>query len=106
MTRLPPIVRVQTGEHVNLISSCSTRAQKHFLHPEYRSAIFTHSPAQLEIAKTVTEEVQKKHFDPKGEKIVTEIREAGEWWDAEQYHQKYLERNPTGYQCPTHRLHW
>ena len=33
---------------------------------EYRSAIFYHTPEQLEIAKRVTEEVQKKHFDPIG----------------------------------------
>ncbi|KAI0712716.1 peptide methionine sulfoxide reductase [Cerioporus squamosus] len=73
---------------------------------QYRSAIFYHTPEQLEIAKRVTEEVQKKHFDPIGKKIVTEIVPAGPWWDAEEYHQKYLHKNPTGYQCPTHRLHW
>jgi hypothetical protein len=33
---------------------------------EYRSAIFTNSDAQAEIAKRVTEEVQAKHFTPKG----------------------------------------
>ncbi|KAJ6532872.1 peptide methionine sulfoxide reductase MsrA [Mycena vulgaris] len=43
---------------------------------------------------------------PKGTKIVSEIHEAGPWWDAETYHQLYLFKNPTGYQCPTHRLHW
>jgi peptide-methionine (S)-S-oxide reductase len=50
---------------------------------EYRSAIFTHTPEQLQTAKSVTEEVQKKHFDPKGLRIVTEIAEAAEWYDAE-----------------------
>jgi peptide-methionine (S)-S-oxide reductase len=73
---------------------------------EYRSAIFAHSAEQLATAKRVTEEVQAKHFDPHGKKIVTEILEAGPWWDAEEYHQLYLFRNPSGYQCPTHRLHW
>ena len=34
---------------------------------EYRSAIFTTSEAQAETAKLVTEEVQAKHFTPKGE---------------------------------------
>lgn len=33
---------------------------------EYRTVIFYHSPEQLEIAKRVTEEVQKQHFDPNG----------------------------------------
>ncbi|EMD35158.1 hypothetical protein CERSUDRAFT_116630 [Gelatoporia subvermispora B] len=73
---------------------------------QYRSAIFYNTPEQLEIAKRVTEEVQKKHFDPKGQKIVTDIVPAGPWYDAEEYHQEYLLKNPTGYHCPTHRLHW
>jgi len=73
---------------------------------QYRSAIFTHSPTQHEIAKRVTAEVQEKHFTPKGTKIVTEILEAGPWWNAEDYHQLYLFKNPSGYQCPTHRLQW
>jgi peptide-methionine (S)-S-oxide reductase len=54
----------------------------------------------------VTEEIQAKHFTPNGKKIVTEILEAKQWWDAEDYHQLYLYKNPSGYQCPTHRLHW
>ncbi|KIK61541.1 hypothetical protein GYMLUDRAFT_42537 [Collybiopsis luxurians FD-317 M1] len=73
---------------------------------QYRSAIFTHSPEQLEVAKKATSEVQDKHFTPRGEKIVTQIVEAGPWYDAEQYHQLYLFKNPNGYQCATHRLHW
>jgi len=73
---------------------------------QYRSAIFTTSEAQAETAKLVTEEVQAKHFTPKGKKIVTEILSAGQWWNAEDYHQMYLFKNPSGYQCPTHRLHW
>ncbi|KAL6303371.1 peptide methionine sulfoxide reductase [Sparassis latifolia] len=73
---------------------------------QYRSAIFYHSPEQFDIAKRVTEEVQKKHFDPIGKKIVTQIVPAGPWYDAEEYHQEYLHKNPSGYQCPTHHLHW
>ncbi|KAF5369207.1 hypothetical protein D9757_010042 [Collybiopsis confluens] len=80
--------------------------QGHDRGTQYRSAIFTHSHAQLETAKKVTAEIQEKHFAAKGEKIVTEIVEAGRWYDAEQYHQLYLFKNPSGYQCATHRLHW
>ncbi|KAF9519206.1 hypothetical protein BS47DRAFT_1375136 [Hydnum rufescens UP504] len=71
---------------------------------QYRSAIFYHSPDQKAIAEAVTAEVQKKHIA--GKTIVTEITEADQWWDAEDYHQEYLFKNPHGYQCPTHRLHW
>jgi peptide-methionine (S)-S-oxide reductase len=73
---------------------------------EYRSAIFFNTPDQETIARRVTAEVQAKHFDPKGEKIVTEIKPASTWYDAEDYHQEYLFKNPSGYQCPTHHLHW
>ncbi|THU97046.1 peptide methionine sulfoxide reductase [Dendrothele bispora CBS 962.96] len=73
---------------------------------QYRSAIFYTTPDQLEVAKRVTAEVQEKHFTAKSQKIATEIVQAGQWWDAEDYHQLYLFKNPTGYQCPTHRLHW
>ncbi|KAI0076870.1 peptide methionine sulfoxide reductase [Panus rudis PR-1116 ss-1] len=73
---------------------------------QYRSAIFYHTPEQKAIAERVTEEVQKKHFDPVGKKIATQIVPAGPWYDAEEYHQEYLHKNPSGYQCPTHRLHW
>jgi peptide-methionine (S)-S-oxide reductase len=73
---------------------------------EYRSAIFTHSPEQVETAKRVTAEVQAKYFDPKGQKIVTTIEPATAWYDAEDYHQEYLFKNPNGYQCATHRLWW
>jgi len=75
---------------------------------QYRSAIFTHTPEQLEIAKKVTQEVQAKYFDARGKKIATQIEDANEndWYTAEQYHQKYLDNNPGGYECPTHVLHW
>ncbi len=32
----------------------------------------------------------------------TEVLEAGQWWDAEAYHQLYLDKNPGGYECPAH----
>ncbi|KAF8717944.1 hypothetical protein AX14_012066 [Amanita brunnescens Koide BX004] len=73
---------------------------------QYRSAIFYNTPEQKAIAERVTKAVQDKHFTPTGKRIVTEIVEAGPWWDAEDYHQLYLFKNPDGYQCPTHRLHW
>ncbi|KAG0311445.1 Peptide-methionine (S)-S-oxide reductase [Dissophora globulifera] len=70
----------------------------------YRSAIFYHSLEQELIAKRVTGEVQNEHYQ--GQKIVTLIVPASEWYDAEEYHQKYLEKNPEGYACPTHFLRW
>ncbi|KAL7414112.1 protein-methionine-S-oxide reductase [Mrakia frigida] len=73
---------------------------------QYRSAIFTTTPEQYAIAQQVRDEVQEKYFTPKGKKIVTQIEKAGTWYDAEAYHQLYLDVNPDGYTCPTHKLYW
>ncbi|KAF8599636.1 peptide methionine sulfoxide reductase [Ceratobasidium sp. AG-I] len=73
---------------------------------QYRSVIFTHTPEQEHIARRVTTDIQAKHFDPVGKRIVTTILPAGEWYSAEEDHQMYLFKNPNGYQCETHRLHW
>jgi peptide-methionine (S)-S-oxide reductase len=66
---------------------------------QYRSAIFYYNEEQERIAKDITEKVQKEWW--KNGKITTEILPAGEWWDAETYHQHYLEVNEGGYTCPS-----
>ncbi|KAF2093614.1 PMSR-domain-containing protein [Rhizodiscina lignyota] len=68
---------------------------------QYRSAIFFHDAEQETIAKDVTEKANKQWY--KG-KIATEVIPAGEWYDAETYHQLYLDKNPGGYECPSHFL--
>ncbi|KAL6887710.1 peptide methionine sulfoxide reductase MsrA [Trichoderma longibrachiatum] len=69
--------------------------------PQYRSGIYFHSPEQERVAREVTEKVNSQWW---GGKVVTEIVPAGKWWTAEEYHQLYLERNPDGYECPSHYL--
>jgi methionine-S-sulfoxide reductase len=64
---------------------------------QYRSAIFYHSDAQKQAAERVKERVNKAGKWPKP--IVTEITKASEFWPAEDYHQKYLIKNPNGYNC-------
>ncbi|CAL8582871.1 Peptide methionine sulfoxide reductase [Xanthoria parietina] len=67
---------------------------------QYRSAVFYHSPEQERAAKEVTAKAQEQWWT--SGKISTEILEAGQWWDAETYHQLYLHKNPGGYECPAH----
>jgi peptide methionine sulfoxide reductase msrA/msrB len=64
---------------------------------QYRSAIFFTSPNQREVAESVKSRVDKsgKWSAP----IVTEIVAAGTFTPAEDYHQKYLQKNPGGYTC-------
>lgn len=70
---------------------------------QYRSAIFYHSQEQKEIAEKVKNDCQSMSFF-QGRSIVTEIVPATKFWRAESYHQKYLEKNPSGY-C-NHRIRW
>jgi len=55
---------------------------------QYRSAIFYHSEEQKKIAEQSKENKQKQY----NKKIVTEIIPAQEFYPAEEYHQKYLEK--------------
>ena len=64
---------------------------------QYRSAIFYTSDAQRKAAEDV-----KARWDKSGKfrrPIVTEITRAGKFHPAEEYHQKYLVKNPGGYTC-------
>ena len=56
---------------------------------QYRSGIYYHDEDQARIARDVTERVQKEWW--KDGKVSTEIAPVAEWWDAEAYHQKYLD---------------
>ena len=58
---------------------------------QYRSAVFFHSPGQREAAERTKEAVQAKLHWPK--KVVTEIVPAPEFYEAEDYHQQYLEKS-------------
>jgi peptide methionine sulfoxide reductase msrA/msrB len=64
---------------------------------QYRSAIFTTSPEQKQIAEEVKARVGRsgKWSRP----IVTEIVAAGAFTPAEDYHQDYLKKHPGGYTC-------
>ena len=56
---------------------------------QYRSAIFTHSPKQAEIAAESKARAQAQFGKP----IATEIEPAPTFWPAEEYHQQYLVKN-------------
>jgi len=64
---------------------------------QYRSAIFYKSPQQQAIAERVKLTVDKSG-KWKGA-VVTEITQAKKFYQAEDYHQDYLVKNPSGYTC-------
>ncbi|WPK24526.1 hypothetical protein PUMCH_001802 [Australozyma saopauloensis] len=69
---------------------------------QYRSGIYTSSDEDLAVAKEVRDYFQKEWYP--NLPIVTEIEPLAKWFDAEDYHQQYLDKNPGGYECPTHFL--
>jgi len=64
---------------------------------QYRSAIFFHDDAQRQTAEAVKAKVDASGKWPKP--VVTEIAKASAFYTAEEYHQKYLVKNPGGYTC-------
>ncbi len=66
---------------------------------QYRSAIFCNTPEQQAAALKAKEILDRSGIFKKP--VVTEITLAGEFFPAEDYHQKYLKKNPHGY-CDIH----
>ncbi|UED84440.1 peptide-methionine (S)-S-oxide reductase MsrA [Streptomyces profundus] len=66
---------------------------------QYRSAIYTHSPAQQETAERSREAYQRVLTDSGYGEITTELAPATPrpFYPAEGYHQQYLDKNPAGY---------
>ena len=64
---------------------------------QYRSAIYTSTPEQAEAALRSRDAYQKRLADKGYGTITTEIKPAGPFYYAEDYHQQYLAKNPHGY---------
>jgi peptide-methionine (S)-S-oxide reductase len=70
----------------------------------YRSAIFFTSEEQKRVALDTIADVDASGLWPG--KVVTEVKPAGDFWEAEPEHQDYLERIPWGYTCHFVRPNW
>jgi peptide-methionine (S)-S-oxide reductase len=64
---------------------------------QYRSAIYTTTPAQRATAAAAREAYQARLTAAGMGVITTEVREAPPFYYAEDYHQQYLAKNPGGY---------
>ena len=72
--------------------------------PSYRSGIYYTSEAQREVALATIADVDASGLWPGP--VVTEVKAAGDFWEAEPEHQDYLERYPNGYTCHFPRPNW
>ena len=70
----------------------------------YRSEIFYTSDEQRQVAEDTIADVEASGIWPG--KVVTELSEAGPFWEAEPEHQDYLQRIPHGYTCHFVRPDW
>ncbi len=67
---------------------------------QYRSAIYTHDDEQHEMATAYVDALEREGgFD---DPIVTEIEPLETFYEAEEYHQDYFEKNPTDAYCSMH----
>jgi peptide-methionine (S)-S-oxide reductase len=64
---------------------------------QYRSGIYTDSEAQAEVARTSRDAYAERLKGAGYGEITTEIKPAGPFYYAEDYHQQYLAKNPNGY---------
>nr|WP_312668274.1 peptide-methionine (S)-S-oxide reductase MsrA [Tissierella praeacuta] len=60
---------------------------------QYRTGIYYINDKDLEFINKTLEEQKTKHTKP----VATEIKKLKSFYDAEEYHQDYLKKNPGGY---------
>lgn len=70
----------------------------------YRSGIYWVTEEQKEAALKTIKDVNASGVWPG--LVVTEVKPAGDFWQAEPEHQDYLERYPDGYTCHYIRPNW
>jgi peptide-methionine (S)-S-oxide reductase len=70
----------------------------------YRSAIFYKNDEQKRVALDTIADVDASGLWPG--KVVTEVEPSGDFWEAEEEHQDYLEKYPEGYTCHYVRPGW
>jgi peptide-methionine (S)-S-oxide reductase len=70
----------------------------------YRSGIYYLTEDQHRTALDTIADVDASGLWPG--KVVTEVKPAGDFWQAEPEHQDYLERIPNGYTCHFARPNW
>ena len=61
--------------------------------PQYRTGIYYNDPSDATIINDYINSIKEDFDNP----IVVEVLPAETFWDAEEYHQDYLEKNPGGY---------
>lgn len=76
-----------------VIDPVSVNRQGHDTGIQYRTGIYYTDPEQLDVIRKVYDEQEAKAGQP----LAVELEPLKYFFSAEEYHQKYLEKNPGGY---------
>lgn len=76
-----------------VIDPVSVNRQGHDAGIQYRTGIYYEDPEQLPVIEKRMAREQEKYDRP----LAVEVGPIQNFYDAEEYHQKYLEKNPGGY---------
>ena len=77
----------------NIIDPVSINRQGNDIGPQYRTGIYYLNRKDLEVINARIAKVQKGYE----EQIAVEVQPLSHFYDAEEYHQDYLDKNPNGY---------
>lgn len=80
-------------QYFNIINPTSLNKQGNDVGSQYRTGIYYLDESDLNTIINTKENIQTKYE----KKIVTEIKPIENYYIAEDYHQKYLKKNPNGY---------
>ncbi len=75
------------------IDPVSVNQQGHDIGEQYRTGIYYTSQEDLPVIRACLETLQKQYAQP----LAVECTPLEQFFTAEEYHQKYLEKNPNGY---------
>jgi len=79
--------------YFRIIDPTSINRQGNDIGVQYRTGIYYKDPADLPVIRDRIKEIQKGYDRP----VVVEVHTLKQFFDAEEYHQDYLDKNPAGY---------
>lgn len=86
-------LRILLEQYFKIIDPTSMNRQGNDAGSQYRTGIYYTDESEKKIIMEVISEEQKRYRAP----IVTEVKPLKHYYPAEEYHQAYLKKNPTGY---------
>ena len=86
-----------------IIDPTEVDRQGHDIGHNYRTGIYYEDPSELSVIEAEVRELAARYEKP----LALEVLPLENFWKAEEYHQDYLEKNPTGYcHVPLAKIRW